>query len=371
MQIDFHHAVTYIVARLAGFSPGEAEIVAHSAQYVDDATNSGTIYFTNGAQYTRIASAHRMLDYENMDQLASHHVWLPFHFLPGNLSEPASDSPVPFSGEEFRERCVCRPNSHIAREMMQDVIKRQERPYALYRLGIASHVYIDTWAHQGFVGYQDPRNRASDISSVSPEKDKSLLAKLHRMFGERMTDLKSGLVGDILPLGHGAVLSYPDQPYLVWSYTNGLGERIERDNPRDFLAAIQALYQFYRRYRDYASEGQLVLTKEYAVPAAFMRIDGCLRSFVESTGEERHTRWAEAVRQGVFEFDDFPDYVAKGEGSWKHQALGTTAADGDDEAYEFISGFLSSHWKHFHDALQIHRLHILNELLPRFGLTAA
>ena len=31
MQIDFHHAVTYVLARLAGFDHADAEIVAYSA----------------------------------------------------------------------------------------------------------------------------------------------------------------------------------------------------------------------------------------------------------------------------------------------------------------------------------------------------
>jgi len=45
MQIDFHHTVTYVAARLAEFEHEEADIIAHAAQYVDDATSSGTVYF--------------------------------------------------------------------------------------------------------------------------------------------------------------------------------------------------------------------------------------------------------------------------------------------------------------------------------------
>ncbi len=45
MDIDAHHAGTYVVARLAGISHREAEIIAHAAQYVDDATNEGVIHF--------------------------------------------------------------------------------------------------------------------------------------------------------------------------------------------------------------------------------------------------------------------------------------------------------------------------------------
>jgi len=33
MQIDFHHGVTYVVARLAGFEHKAASIIAYCAQY--------------------------------------------------------------------------------------------------------------------------------------------------------------------------------------------------------------------------------------------------------------------------------------------------------------------------------------------------
>ena len=38
------------------------------------------------------------------------------------------------------------------------------------------------------------------------------------------------------PLGHAAAATYPDRPYLRWQYTRaGDGNRIERDNPKDFV----------------------------------------------------------------------------------------------------------------------------------------
>ena len=40
MQIDGHHTLTYVLSRMAGFEHDEAYIIAHSAQYVDDATNA-------------------------------------------------------------------------------------------------------------------------------------------------------------------------------------------------------------------------------------------------------------------------------------------------------------------------------------------
>ena len=111
MQIDFHHGVTYVLARLAGFSHDEAQIIAHSAQYVDDAVDDGTLFFDNEGAYEFISSAHKMLDYRNFSKLANHHVWIPFHFLPGNDLDPKLRGKVP----DFVQQAICRPNSVTAK----------------------------------------------------------------------------------------------------------------------------------------------------------------------------------------------------------------------------------------------------------------
>jgi hypothetical protein len=145
MQIDFHHATTYVAARLAGFPRDSADIIAHAAQYVDDCTSSGIINFDNEALYSRISSAHKMLDPRNADDLANHLVWIPFHFLPGNDGLGEGQNPI----GTFINKLICKPDSPIARQMVRQTILEQDRPYGLHRLGVAMHVYADTWAHQG------------------------------------------------------------------------------------------------------------------------------------------------------------------------------------------------------------------------------
>src|SRR5690242_10298730 len=148
MQTDFHHAATYALARLAGFDDREAGIIGYSAQYVDDATNSGEIAFDNGARYSRISSAHKTLDYRNFKALENARVWVPFHFLPGNGGAPAGTDP----DGTFIRKLVCRPNSPVALDMLARAMSAHTEPSALHRLGITMHVYADTWAHQGFAG---------------------------------------------------------------------------------------------------------------------------------------------------------------------------------------------------------------------------
>ena len=48
MNIDFHYGITYVLARLAGLNAEDSKIVAHSSQYVDDATTHGILHFSGG-----------------------------------------------------------------------------------------------------------------------------------------------------------------------------------------------------------------------------------------------------------------------------------------------------------------------------------
>jgi hypothetical protein len=354
MQIDFHHGVTYVVARLAGFEHLEAEVIAYAAQYVDDATNSGVVAFSNGAMYERMSSAHRTLDYRNFEELANHRVWIPFHFLPGNGGMPAGASPP----GTFIDKLRCLPDSPVARDMVRTCIAARGAPSGLYRLGITMHVYADTWAHQGFAGVNHEVNHARHLTGADRRPDHSMMNRLMNYF-----------VSEALPLGHGAVLSNPDKPWLVWGYTNGRGEVIVRDNPTDFVLAADAMCRAMRRFR--------VGDADADVPGLPPHDRGVLEEMIrgihEHDGEQRHRLWLEAIAGAAFSFGrGHPLYVDKGEGSWKCDALGTAAEEDDeDEVFTYSPAFMHSHWKLFHDALQEHRFDVLHHILPRYGICAA
>ncbi|MBC3918252.1 hypothetical protein H8L32_12245 [Undibacterium sp. CY18W] len=366
MQIDFHHAVTYIVARLADFSHEEAQIVAYSAQYVDDATNDGYIEFDTGALYSRIASAHKMLDYKNFNDLANHHAWIPFHFLPGNNGLPAGQ------GDDlgFIQRIICKPNSYVARDMVAECIQRKTDRNALHRLGITMHVYADTWAHQGFVGVEDAINRASQLTSKHAEHTSDSMGdSIKDYFSHLFDHAKGEFVAGALPLGHGAVLSYPDRPYLNWAYTNGAGEVVNRDNPKDFLEAADHMCIAMKSFR----AGDASLSATGLTPEDKDKIDKLIRGTINEDGDIRHATWLKAIRKAHFSFGKIDlTYVPKGLNSWKHAALGTTEAkDTGNEDFIYNPNFLDSDWKKFHDALQMHRLYVVQELLPKYGICAA
>ncbi|HVY44822.1 MAG TPA: DUF6765 family protein, partial [Minicystis sp.] len=337
--------------RLAGFSPDEARVVAHASQYVDDAVDTGFVSFDNGAMYARISSAHKMLDYRNFEALADHLVWVPFHFLPGNGGLPAGQEPP----GPFVKKLVCVPDSPVARDMIASVIAHRHMRHALHRLGITMHVYADTWAHQGFAGFPHEVNHATDITGSDGLPDHSLLGRLQSYF-----------INAALPLGHGTVLGNPDKPYLVWGYTNGLGERIERNNPLTFLDAADHLCKAMQRFR----AGDAGLDAPGIPPADRVMIAALLSGTANPDENARHAVWLEHVQKGTFSFGaEDVRYVASGPGSWKHEALGV--ADANEEGLAYRPEFLRSDWKLFHDALQAHRLDVMNHILPEYGICAA
>jgi|CXWL01.1.fsa_nt_gi hypothetical protein len=364
MQIDFHHATTYVIARYAGFDHPEAEIIAYCSEYVDDATNSGAITFDNGAMYNHVSSAHKTLDYKNFDELSNHMVWIPFHFLPGNDQMPAGESP----DGGFIEKLICRPDSPVAKDMVRECIINRNKPYGLHRLGITLHVYADTWAHQGFAGVI---HKVNDVHSLDEQgkKDKNFLAKKINFFKGLIDQVTGKFIGNTVPLGHGAALSQPDKPYLKWSYHNHNGQLIKRDNTQLFLEAADRMCQAMQRYRLGNPDATVTgLPQNYRD-----KIEELFLSITDEDYDVRHQQWLEKIGNGFFGFTAVKlDYQAKGYNSWKYKALGTTKlVDDKNEKFPYSDSFLKSDWKMFHDALLAHRFFVIHDLLPNYGICVA
>jgi len=361
MQIDFHHAVTYLISRLAGFTANHASIISYCSQYVDDATNSGKIKFTNGAMYSRISSAHKMLDSRNFSALANQLVWIPFHFLPGNGGKQAGDNP----DGTFINKLVCTPDSHIAQDMVSCCVKDADKPYALHRLGITLHVLADTFSHRGFAGVS---HKINDVRSLN--NDINLFPK--RSCSDYIDSVKSLFVKKVLPLGHGAALTCPDIPFLKWEYTNGLGQDIIRDNPPMYLHAVKSMYEAIVQFRE--STGLKVNNQIQKDDLDIIQKN--IAEFNDEEGEVRHKKWVGSILSGRFSFqpeqNEKIEYIDKGKGSWKYEALDTEKKkDYRKDRFEYRPEFLQSNWKYFHDALQIHRFEVLHDILPIYGICGA
>jgi hypothetical protein len=385
MQIDFHHAATYVIARHAGFTHADAAIIAHAAQYVDDATTSGFIRFSNGMRYQRTATSHAMCDPDNLDNDDNTTSWLPFHFFPAAAAGQQGRDPG------YAEMLVCRPDSAPARAMMDAAIRTKGMPNSLYRLGIAAHVFVDTFAHQGFAGLHHPINRATDIKDAAG---------------------KPIAVAPVPPIGHGQVGTCPDQPYLRWTYIDHAGKLVERNNPKDYAAASTRLCEEFQRYLGRPVTG--------LSPQALDKLETLFAGLTLEDGAGRHAEWTSRLATDYFGFGAVTlAYEGKADGSWKDSALGAAYRSwkerclqqaqahkesfGESILHKFtaMSGkvvqtledkmlaaadavganlpidavdptpFLDSHYRHFHDAAKQQRYEVFQVILPSFGIVAA
>lgn len=393
MQIDGHHTATYVAARIAGFSFEDAEKIAYAAQYVDDATNAGIVQFNSSDYlYSRIASAHKMIDYDNFVDVENHLAWIPFHFLPGNGGLHVDQS----SAVSETDKLVCRPDSPIARDMLKRAFLDKDSPRGLHRLGIAMHVYADTFAHQGFVGSLSPANQTKDLTSGDPALDARIKESSKKeIWNTFKSNVKGGFqvlaravglmwrekrwpgefVANFLhrsPVGHAAADVFPDQPYLIWQYTDFKGDPVIRDNPATFMQAMDMMVRAMRAWL--AKDLTMQLENHAGVGGAdYLVIERLFKGLTAIDGEARRQEWLSAITNGAFSFgSDCPKYTGKGADSWKDLALGTQAVtDRAFERFAYKANFLDSDWKLFHDALQVHRSDVVHDILPRYGICAA
>ena len=363
MNIDFHHGVTYVTARFAGFSHNEAKTVAYASQYVADATNSGIIKFDNGSMYNRISSSHKMLDYRNFSALANHQLWIPFHFLPGNGGLPAGENPE----GTFIDKLSCFPDSPIILDMVSTCINGRHRPYALHRLGITLHTLADSWAHQNFVGVPSKLNNVQLFCSEKDDIGKSWNPSIKDYFGDIYDHISGKLIGDVL--GHAAVLSNPDKPYLRWKYKDFEGKIVERDNPPIFLDAANSMCKTMQQF----ILGKVDTEVSGLTDNQLDLLQGVMLEEQDSDSNRRHERWLQLISQGYFGFPPIDiEYYGKGRMSWKHKALGTLKTnDLKSDIFKYDPAFLTSNWKYFHDALMVHRMEIIINILPKYGICVA
>jgi len=294
------------------------------------------------------------------------------------------------------EKLICRPDSHIARDMLRRAILDRDHPRALHRLGIAMHVYADTFAHQGFVGAMSVANQTKSLTSGDSALDTQIKESTKKeLFGSITGNFKNfyqvlvktiGIIWherrwpgefftsflDKTPVGHASADVYPDQPYLKWQYIDFKNQMIQRDNPSIFMEAMDKMIRAMQAWR--AGDFTMNLEDQSGLSEVNRGvIEHLFRESVQIDGEERRQDWLSAIAQGEFSFgSEIPNYVGKGPGSWKEAALGTTkVTDSGFERFPYTNTFLTSDWKLFHDALQVHRSDIVHDILPLYGICAA
>ena len=349
MDKDMHSCGMYALALAAGIPERDAAIIAYASQFVDDAVNSDSGIHEDGGLLFGITTAHhpaqsimsRPKDYHNgLEQQRK--VWVPFHFFPGGR------------GETFREKILCVKDSDIVREMLENHLAiAQKKIYGLELIGISAHVYADTFSHYDFSGMSSPYNDIVGSFEVviqpAPDVFSYITAKTKKFMANVIGSINGTTTG---MLGHAAVATWPDRPYLNWSFTFTLprpnNETVSnRDNQATFFEECEKLHYFFMRFAK--------MNYGDATAKPFDEISPLIKKILAFEGKEseRMICWEQSgLVRGM------PEYCPQ---IWEDQKRVFTELKNSSLG-------IQSHIYRFHQAAAYHRYYVLKDLLPAHGI---
>lgn len=237
MNKDFHYYGTYMAAKIAGMGEIEAQKIAFYAQFVDECTKEVAeklVKDTSISPVYTVQSGYELFklginpeEFKDVQLEILEPIWTVFHFLPGGGKERM----------EHRKELICKPNSETVLNMVKHLIETSNNnPLRYAHIGLIMHILADTWAHREFAGI--PSKTLNDMGTVYDEDQK----EIHFVF------VNGNICTNWMPrenasayLGHGRIGHLPDYGYRKYSYTNRLGETIEKNNPEEFKKAFEQM----------------------------------------------------------------------------------------------------------------------------------
>ncbi len=316
MDIEFHYYMTYIIARRAGFKSDDAYIIAYSSQYTDD--NTEHLYIsrdTPDAYESYISQTVNILK----PQKELMRIYPVFHFLPGSLTEIAGDSARRADGKLHLMNTI--PDSLSGRKVLTEALASNNP----YRIGIATHAYSDTFAHQNFVGADDGFN---DMA---------------------------GLLEKLIPsVGHADVKHSPDIPNGLWQDRRLVPSHTSIDNKVRFLDAAGYLFDIYR-----------------GLSTADNDRSSLLEDLGDAIGESTSTKTQRVNRYKKLIGGEFIKYDDNG---WFNEAVDFTTMDtfdsgtGDtvpvsESRWVWKDNYKASHWFKFQEAVKGHQEYVLANIV--------
>ncbi|MEE8057069.1 MAG: DUF6765 family protein [Pseudomonadales bacterium] len=393
MQEDMHYYGTYALARCAGLSVDIATKIACSAQFVDDSSQNDSEQHADGGMLYGIATVHdnlAVIKNQLTDPIEQRKVWVPFHFFPGNEAWSVENNNPP-----MKERLICRRDSKLAREMVDNNLQKAlSCDYGPHLLGITAHVYADTFAHYGFSGISSNLNEVEGESITLNVDNSEILAYIkkkstgyHRNISQHLrqsrmregswwdqaravlVDINATVVstfgGEVAQfaangLGHGGVMTYPDRPYLNWSFKYKESSQPDREhgrnNPESYLDAARKLYALFKSYYERKS------FVDFDNVTGFEQFEERVKRIIAIEGNkaDRINAWKSAIGNNEL-FDATAESLDYDPSKWeadKHNFpnFRSSAEASDTDVYRF------------HQAAVYHRYYTLKDLLPGKGI---
>jgi len=307
MDIEFHYYITCIIACKAGFKPEDASIIAYASQYTDDNDTVYTINKDGSDEYSNYIS--QTMDIFN-PQKEFMRIYPVFHFMPGTLVEILGNGARRRDGKLHLMNTT--PDNANSRQLLQAALDSHD----LYRIGIATHMYADTFAHQNFAGFDDTFN-----------------------------DMKGFFTTFIPGIGHADAKHKPDIPALIWEDERLVPSHSQIDNKKRFLEAAQCIYEKYARYLNTPIDNSLNT-----------QIDEAIGDY-EDDEEDRIERYKVLCGADFIEYDKelwFKEAVDCVDEIVSYFGSADTVCRNEAE-YEWKENYKDSHWYRFQEAVKAHQ----------------
>jgi hypothetical protein len=214
MDKEFHYWITGIIADKAGFTNAETGTIAYSSQFVDDNDVDIAVYadeFDPTPSYRNQVSQTINILLPRKQLMT---IYPSFHFIPGDQGDAAKRK----DGKTHPLNTT--PDSSYAKLILQNALDAATGYFngtdvqGLFRLGIATHAFADTWAHQNFAGSWDEFN-----------------------------DMGKNITPDV---GHADALHHPDWVAHRWD-DHRLADPMVSNNSR-YIAAARRIYYTYAEF---------------------------------------------------------------------------------------------------------------------------
>jgi len=311
MDIEFHYYITYILARESGFSDNESYIVAYSSQYVDDNCYYYYVNFNDGSHYINEVS-------QTMDitkpSAKREKIYPIFHFTPGDPESPGAGR------KDGRKHLFnTTPDSENVRKLFFNALGTND----LYRIGIATHVYADTWAHQNFLGMKNNFNGIPEW-------------------------------GIIPNIGHADARHEPDKVDNRWKDSRLIEENEVIDNNERFLEAARCIFLAYSKYRNPAITDVQISQKWEKLKTKLIK--AMEETYLLGSDDRARINAYDSVGSQIPEYDP---------NAWRYEAVEKFYLEEDIfDRYWAKAEFDTSRWYGFQKAVEGHYILALQVLKP-------
>ena len=322
MDIEYHYYMTFIIALRVGFGKEQAYKIAYSSQYTDDNDTSYKIDDGREDEYNNYISQTMDITKPQEERLRIYPI---FHFMPGTSKEIWQSSPDRKDGKFHLLNTVS--NNQNAAALLNDALLSENS----FRIGIATHMFADTFAHQNYVGFKDEFNA-----------------------------MKGFLQGLLPNIGHADAKHNPDIPNLIWKDTRLTSKYHLRKNKEIFLTATGCIFD---QYCSVLKPAGADATKASLLADIGTAIGNEVENDMNKLRSQRHGRYKELLKDSFIEYneDDWFDEAVR----YERDPL-TIGTSNIKTLYFWKAGYRESDWYFFQEALKEHQKKALAVLASTF-----